>query len=967
MNDTAAKMRGAVKLGGWLSVLAAALLSLGCAGGVRGATHVAIAFKTCPEVTNFVGNAAADWSSTLGIEPGDADTLKGALKASGDIEKQVAGLDGKLGAACSGLIEQLAAPVADEATPASASASETSEQVCGRATRRLAEAKAQLGAAAKVTTSKAQGGVAVEVSNVSDEEAAFRYQQATQTFLTALVVLNDGQTNVRALIADARAAIELGVVAGQAISAGDAASAAASAVCILPPLIEAKKRIAILRRDLKLMNELAKLAGLSLPRPPSFDEPVAAHTSVGRGAPPTVPAPFEGRVLELFAFPDGGMAAQTPQGVVSFPDGQLLLRTRPERGATIEISIGGGGGGDVYCAVGAGHRVACIRPNAIFAQNGQHIGTDLLVFDSAGGVQVAARASARGQVMPDGITFDASGQLIYAYTLQDVYGDRSFQVSRVVRGGMQLQLPFTPEHGALEDIGSGGRIRPPITFADFRGRQQMLYRDGRTLLLSPLDQPRARVELAKISAYDVRAVTGGDGVFYVFYYESKSRTARVAVSMDGVSFRDQVLDGRESGWQLDAVPTDDGALAVYYYFRNTYNKGLRLASLRGGKLARSPQAIMREDRFNAGWHPHLVSDGNRGAWLTYLSNVEAEQRAWTQLSSAKELLDYAMVDTGVDSEDDYKDWFLQAGVGGWYTWWGLAGAAPKSEEVDGATLHEARYHVKPSLLLSANLEGRYGPINIGLSYAQNYLDDASKKLGEANRLLSGSIKIEDLLPGHDVKVEGVWGRYHGRVTQAVEGEADAEMPLDTSYLDVHLFALNQWRVKYGLQFQRFQAPTPVLAFYAPKDQVHYLFATSELRDVTYNNVDLAIGYSKLDYLAKYENDYFGPILDGGLAGGLSFTSFDKIATPGGDLKSGLAIHARVNLQAGWLWMSRVRSLAGLGFYLRPSYLAEGALITASLSRPKDREQKDAGEAATDAGFLLYSLRHGPWLDAGIVW
>jgi hypothetical protein len=462
-------------------------------------------------------------------------------------------------------------------------------------------------------------------------------------------------------------------------------------------------------------------------------------------------------------------------------------------------------------------------------------------------------------------------------------------------------------------------------------------------------------------------VTGGDGLLYVFYYEPKSRTARVAVSQDGVTFHDQVLDTRESGWQLDAVPTDDGALVVYYYFRNTYNKGLRVASLHAGKLVRSPQAIMREDRWNAGWHPHLVSDGARGAWLTYLSNVEAETRVWTKLSQAKELLDYAMVDIGNDSEDEYKDWFLQAGIGGWYTWWGLSDVAPKSEEVDGATVHEASYHVKPSLLLAANLEGRYGPINVGLSYAQNYLDDASKKLGEANRLLSGSIKVEDLLPGHDVKVEGVWGRYHGRVTQPVDGEPDRELPLDTSYLDIHLFALNQWRIKYGLAFNRFSAPTPVTAYYVPKDQVHYLFAQNQLRDVTYNNVDLAIGYSKLDYVAKYENDYFGPILDGGLAGGLSFASFDAIETPAGDVKSEVGIHARVNLQAGWLAMGRVRSWSGLGFYVRPAYHAEFGVMTAGLSRPKDREQKDASKADTSADFWLYSLRHGPWLDAGVVW
>lgn len=948
--------------------MAGALGCGGCAGSVRGAVDVTLAVKSCPEVSQLVGRAATDWGSTLGIGPQDAETLKSAVKASSDIEQQVASLDAGLKTACASLLEQLAEPVADQAPDGVPPADETAEQLCGRATRRLSQAKARLGAEAKVTATKVQGGATVEVTGAIDEEAAVRYQSASQAFLASLIVLHDAQANAKELIGNARSAIELGVVTGQAVSAGDVASAAAAAVCIVPPLIEAKKRIAVLRRDLRLMNELSKLAGLTLPRPASFDEPVVAHKSIERGGPPTVPAPIDDPIIELYTFPDGGFAAHTRRGVVSFPDGQLLLRTRPDRRyeVSVRIGIGNGGGADVYCAVGAGRRVACIRAEQLFAGN-QRQGARLLVLDSAGGVSSVASVGPRGELLADGIAFDASGQLIYAYTQGDVQGQRSYRFSRVVRGNLQMQLPFEPEHGALEDLGGGSRARAPITFADFRGRTQMIYRDGRKLLLSPLDQPHARVELAPLTAYDVRAVTGGDGFFYVFYYEPKSRTARVAISENGVTFSDRVLDSRESGWQLDAVPTDDGALAVYYYFRNTYNKGLRLALLSRGKSTRPPQAIMREDRWNAGWHPHLVSDGPRGAWLTYLSNVEAETRVWTQLGSAKELVDYATIGGPDDSEEEYKDWFLQAGAGVWYTWWNLFDSAPKPEEVDGAVLHEAKYRVEPSLLLSANLEGRYGPINVGLSYAQNYLDDASKSLGEANKLLTGSLKIEDLLPGHDVKVEGVWGSYHGAVTRPVEGEPEVELPLDTRYLDVRLFALNQWRIKYGLAFNRFRVPSAVTTYFVPKDQTHYRFAASELRDVTYNNIDLAIGYSKLDYLAKYENSYFGPILDGGLAGGLTFASFDAITTPVGDVESEVGFNVRANLQAGWLAMGRVRSLAGLGFYVRPAYLAEFGVMSSGLSRPKDREQKDAGEDDTSANFVLYSLRHGPWLDAGVVW
>lgn len=969
------------RIGRWPGLLVGTWLVIGgagCTSSVQSAARVAVTVKTCPEVQGLVGQAAEQWQSSLGIDAGDAATMKSALDASRDLESRVGALDQGIQSACSTLATDLgASPVAADAP----------EQACASASQALKDSKSRLGPGATVAATSApqckpdcsepcdpaapkgpcaQSSVTVTVSQATDPEAAARYQQATQTFLAAIIALSDAQTNVKELIANARTAIELGLVTGQAVSSGDVASAAAAAVCVLPPLIKAKQRVDALRRDMRLMRDLAKLAGHTLPRTTSFDEPVVAHTSVGRGAPPTVPAPIEDRIFELFTFPDGGFAAQTPEGVVALPGGQLLLRTRPPR--QVELSVlGMGGPTATYCAVGAGRRVACIKSRPLFNGNGQSTGSQLILLDSTGGEQVVASVGSQGSLTPDGIAFSSAGQLLFGYTQRDVQGNRSYEVARVVGGGRVVQLPFVPAHAGLEDLGSG-RANHPITFYEFGGRSWLLYRVDRKLVTSPLDQPSYRSEIATLSAYDARPVTGGDGWLYVFYYEPKSRTARVASSKDGTTFKDLVLDTRESGWQLDAIPTPDGALAVYYYFRNTYNKGLRSASLHDGKLVRAPLSLMREDRWNAGWRPHLAVDRNHEVWLSYLSNVEADTRVWSHFDSPSNLLDYAIVGADDSDEEEFKNWFVQVGVGGWYTWWNLISDAPGAEELDGAaTAHDASYDIAPALLLTANLEARIGPVDFGLSYAQNYLDDAGKDLGEWNRLLSGNVKIEELLPGHDVKVEGVWGSYHGRASRPADGMPDEELPVDTSYVDVHLFALNQWRIKYGLAFNRFTVPTPLYAYYADVDQTHYTFGTSALRDVSFNNIDLAVGYSKLDYLAKYENSYFGPALDATLAGGLSIVSFDPIDTPAGNVESALGLHARLNLQLGLIWMERFRALSGLGFYLRPSYLAEGGFISNGLSRPKDREQKDATEADVQASFMLYTLRHGPWLDAGIVW
>ncbi len=960
----------------WLATLAACAVALGCSAGgsVRGAISAAGVVRSCPEVANLVLQEASTWSASLNIEAGDAATLKAGLNASRAIEQHAAGLADELKTECSGLASALGTPISAESGP----------EACQRASLVLAQEKAKLGPQSKVLAKVvnecsrgcaspcdagapagpcATSAVSIEVVDAIDADSAARYANALQKYLPSILATVHAERDGRALISNARTSVELGIMTGRAVSEGDIVSAASAAICVLPPLLAAKRNIAALREDFRLIARIAEIGGIAVPRELPPEAPLALHTIVGRGAPPLVPPPLTDRVLQLFSFPDGGFAAQTRDGIVELPGGQLLLATGANRGAGFSISIGGGGS-QLQCAVGSGHRAACLRVEPIF-RDSKFVGSKLELLDSAAGTQLIGRVGEHSSLFADGIAFNAAGQLLFAYSQIDQSNNRTVEHSYVVRGGQPLSLPFMPQHGALEELGAGGRADPPLRFFEYGGETQLLYRSGRTLLLSPLDRPNAVFQVAARSSYDSRPVVGGDGLLYIFYYEPKSRTARVAVSNNGQTFRDSTLDSRESGWQLEAIPSADGAIAVYYYFRNSYNKGLRGVALHNGQAVRPPISIMREDRWNAGWHPHLVSAASGGVWLTYQSNVETETRVWSHFDAPVNLFDYAMKDPDT-WEDQYKSWFLQAGAGVWYTFWNLTSKARSGSTVDGVHLHDATYHVDPTLLFSASLEARFIGLDIGVTYAQNVIDHAAKKADGATGILSGQVKIDDLLPGHDVKVEGLWGRYHGRATRDNDAGLADQAKLDTNYVDIHLFALNQWRIKYGVTFTKYSVPTPVQAYYALPTETHYRFATSALRDVHYNDIDLAAGYSKLDYLAKYENHYFGPMVDGTIAGGVTLASFDAIATPGGDVTSGFDVHLRAGLQLGWLWMQRFRGLAGLGLYVRPTYALEGGL-TGLLGRPGDRDEKKADKADTESRFSLLSLRHGPWLDAGLVW
>ena len=715
------------RVGDWVSRSYVLFALLGCSGGgsIRGAASVVGAVKSCPEVTNLDRQAASNWSASFNIDPGDGATLKAGLKRLSEaLEQHAASVSDSLKSECSGLANDLRTPIT----------AETGEEACQQASSVLDDAKSKLGTEAKVVSERvpqctpgcaspcdvaspagpcARSVVTVHVVGAVDQSAADRYAAALQTYLPAMLATIDAEGDARGLVSNARSAIELGIMTGRAVSDGDIESAAAAAVCILPPLLSAAKHIADLRADLHLLAKIASTAGLAVSLKLPTELPLALHTFVGSGAPPFVPPPLEGQFSELFAFPDGGFAAQTKDGIVELPGGRVLLQTRrPPASNTVEINLSFGGSDEqLRCAVGSGHRAVCLRVQPIFNKS-SYAGSRLELLDSAQGERVVVQVGDKSSLFADGIGFDSAGQLLFGYSQVDQVNNQTIQQAHIVRGGQELTLPFFPEHGSLEEIGGGGRGDPPIRFFEYQGRTELLYRSGRTLLLAPLDRPNAAIQVAPRSAYDSRPIVGGDGVLYVFYYEPKSRTARAAISTDGQNFRDMVLDSRESGWQLDAIPSDDGAIAVYSFSQQLL-RDLRGVALHNGQPVHPPISIVREDRWNAGWHPHLVSDHGHGVWLTYLSNVEAETRVWSHFDAPSNVFDYAMADTKT-WEDDYKNWFVQAGAGVWYTFWNLSSKAASGGDVDGAHLNDAKYHVDPALLISANLEARFGPVDLRL-------------------------------------------------------------------------------------------------------------------------------------------------------------------------------------------------------------------------------------------------------------
>lgn len=677
------------------------------------------------------------------------------------------------------------------------------------------------------------------------------------------------------------------------------------------------------------------------------------------GGPPTVAAPFPANPIRFFSVPgDEVYALADDHKVHNLGTGQTVLEMSEPEKWNIVVT---------FCDVIKDH-AACLYLATKTEGEGQNSTTYkrlVLATEENPNKVIASGSGKEYDVGPLGIHLRSEdGKPLFLYTETKSDGGALRSKTWLVNEGTDKEIEIGSESflSKLSKIGGGDRVDPPVQIVEFKDKHWMVYRDGTDIVARAVKgQPN---KVASDTLHDIRPVVTSDGWFYLFYHDARSNTADVAVSQDGKQWQIIELDGKESGWQMEAAARDELAVGAFYYFRNSFNKGLRVVMLKEGKLVEPAFTIVREEAVNTGWHPNLgiASDGT--TWLTYLADVENKKRAWSRFPSPRELKKHEL-SGGSGWEEGYKNYFLQTGAGVWYTWWHLSDSVPKSDDVGGLHIGKTSYNVGSSLLTSGSIEARYGWFNLGASYAQSVVDDAAKSVDDSSGLFNGSVKVDDLMLGHDLKLGFIWGRYRGIATPGENVTGDP-LRIKTNYTNVQLLLLNKWRIKYGLDYSTFNVPASVHSWYAAENATSYEYQQSDFRNVSLRNINGILGYSKLDYAAKYENHYNNVFLDGAFSIGWTHFSFDEVVTANGNKSSGDALNIRLIGQLGWLYFHRWQSARGLGIYLRPAYMADWTWL-GSAGKPNDRESDKAKSSSLIARPGLSSVRHGPWFDVGIVW
>lgn len=459
--------------------------------------------------------------------------------------------------------------------------------------------------------------------------------------------------------------------------------------------------------------------------------------------------------------------------------------------------------------------------------------------------------------------------------------------------------------------------------------------------------------------YDWSAARTETGDLYVSGYDYAERSLVVGAAVGGKApWRRLAADTRESGWQHTVIAAGDAAYVLSYYFRNAFNRGLTLVTLRAGDIADRHTWLRLRDE-NGGWSPTLATLPDGRVRVSQRAREQAEDdRVETFPDLAAFLARRAEESTGA-WEDEYRDWSVSLAFLPRYRFWSLT--SPRPAVSDTPFQPNLRYDYDPALEFGGSIEGRIGSWDLGLMYLQSLLDGPA---GTGVQLLSGWIGVDQLLFGHDLKISTSQGTYHGTATSKT-GEVDAT----TDVTEVEVRLLNQWRIGYGLSYRRYTLPLPYYVYRAPRDVPEYGFVGGEVADATAQRWELFVGYARIDYLTKYENSFNGLDLDirGGF--GLSVLDWREAVWDGEHVDGTLDLALSAQMRLGYVVYHRFYGLQGAGFFVRGGYEGTwmGSGLDNELPAPRDPDDGDLGSKAVTISAAHHQLFHGPYLSLGLVY
>ena len=503
--------------------------------------------------------------------------------------------------------------------------------------------------------------------------------------------------------------------------------------------------------------------------------------------------------------------------------------------------------------------------------------------------------------------------------------------------------------------------------------------------------PRARTEgvglLEAMANVDTVMLYDRRGNPHVFWHQSNSRSfAHRYVDPAGPAVQVETVDSVESGASAAGVRLGpQGVLTFHYFFRNSYYKGVKATFWPQGEGEPAFQVDIASGRDdNPGWNLLAASTPQGRVLMGYTADPKGKGGYVLRLFDSVDDVKAAAKPEPEGWEKKHKKAFLLAGAGVAYVDWQLMSAPTEAGDLEGVE-DPGRYQITseyllaPSLMGEATAEAKLGRLSFGASYARQAIKDGLSEAGlseaEVNRLY-GTIGVDRIIKYHDVRVQvrrgQMVGTYDLRPEQTEGSPVTARSgTIDQTYERMDVYLLNTWRVRYGILRQSERLTLPFYAYSIEEGETDYAFAGSFTSAATVTDTAFTLGYSRLDYAAKFENKVSRLFLDGDIGIGLSRADLDRSVEVGGwdgapseTVSEVRTVFLPFNVETGYILMRRSYDLHGLGWWARAGLRAEGN-VTGIVHKPGEREEA-AEESSVTTTFSRMELRSGPFFNLGAV-
>jgi len=433
------------------------------------------------------------------------------------------------------------------------------------------------------------------------------------------------------------------------------------------------------------------------------------------------------------------------------------------------------------------------------------------------------------------------------------------------------------------------------------------------------------------------------------------------------------IDSAEAGTSNAVVRWGDKGLIVFHYFyRNSFYKGIRVTIFEDAALPPTDSFVWRQsNQFNPGWRLKAAATPQGRVLVGYLRDPQHDKRYQLRLFTNAEQIVAERQTEPEGWEKNYVNWFLQSGAGAWYAMWYFDTEIPEGISAD----QKPDYDIPPSLLAEASVEARYDRFNLGASYVKSFIRERLEEQGGETAMrtydrLQGLVGWDDIFAYHSLRV----GYRYGQIATDYSLAGDTRI-IESTYQRFDAFFLNTWRIRYGLFYQTYKSRLPVGVWYIAKGSKEYEAVDFFHTDVQFQDYGATIGYSRLDYAAKYENKVFDWFLDADLGFGFcnaKFTDEHEYKMPGDQrdkvitqkIDNSLQFMLPFNFEGGLLYYKRYYAAYGFGWYARGGYRLEGSYAGKN-DKPSDKDEA-AEESSLVATFQRTELRHGPFFNLGIV-